>query len=59
MTGPDFVKARDLPVDPLDSRVMFLRRMGLIRPLTPEEKLELAQLEAPEKAQRQPQESLQ
>ena len=59
MTGPDFVKARDLPVDPLDSRVMFLRRMGLIRPLTPEEKLELAQLEAAEKAQRQPQESLQ
>lgn len=59
MTGPEFIKARDLPVDPLDSRVMYLCRMGLIRGLTPEEQVELDQLQAAEQAQRQPLEALQ
>lgn len=59
MTGPDFIKARDLPVDPLDSRVMFLCRMGVIRGLTPEKQIELDQLEAAEKAQPGPQEAMQ
>ncbi|MFO1226549.1 hypothetical protein [Roseateles sp.] len=44
---------------PVDLRVMFLCRMGLIRPLTPEEQLELAQIDAAEKAERAPQEQLQ
>lgn len=43
-----------IDVDPVDARVMFLRRMGLIRPLTAEEALELAQLQAGEKAEPPP-----
>lgn len=59
MTGPDFVKARDLPVDPVDYRVMCLCRLGILRELTAEERLELAQIEAAGKAQPGPQEALQ
>lgn len=48
-----------IDVDPVDSRVLFLLRMQMIRPLTAEEELELSQLEAAEKAERLPQEVLQ
>lgn len=59
MTGPDFVKARDLPSDPIDAQICFLLRLAIVRDLTPEEALELAQLQAAEQAQRQTQEVLQ
>lgn len=48
-----------IDVDPVDARVMFLCRMGLIRPLTPEERVELDQLLAADKAQPLPQEARQ
>lgn len=47
------------PSDPIDTRICVLLRLGGLRPLTAEESLELAQLQAAEEAQRQPQEVLQ
>lgn len=48
-----------IDVDPVDARVIFLSRLAFIRALTPEEQVELDQLLAAEKAERQPQEAVQ
>lgn len=48
MNGPEF--------DAVSLRVMFLCRLGILRDLTAEERLELQQLQAAEKAEPQPQE---
>lgn len=46
-------------ISPADLRLLFLTRLALLRALTPAEQVELAQLEAAETAQRQPEEPLQ
>lgn len=48
-----------IDVDPVSSRVLLLSRLAFIRPLTPEEQVELDQLLAAEKAQPQSQGVLQ
>jgi hypothetical protein len=48
-----------IDVDPADARVLFLLKLAMIRPLAAEEALELAQLQAAEKAEPLPQEVLQ
>lgn len=42
--------------DPVDAQIMHLCRLGILRELTAEEKLELAQLQAADQAQLQPHE---
>lgn len=49
----------DVEHDPVDVQIMYLCRLGILRELTAEERLELAQLQAADQAQRQPQEVLQ